>query len=93
MLQIGGIVFLFVCVFVPFLMSGGSLGVVIEAAPHELATIFGSAVAAILIAGSMFNMKKIFGSLGKAISGPGWKPKDYNDLLCLQFLLTTTMKS
>src|SRR5580692_10198644 len=93
MLQIGGIVFLFVCVFVPFLMTGGSLGVVIEAAPHEMATIFGSAIAAMLIAGSMFNMKKIAGSLGKAISGPGWKPKDYQDLLCLLFLLTKTMKS
>ena len=93
MLQIGGIVFLFICVFVPFLMTGGSLGVVIEAAPHEMATIFGSAIAAMLIAGSMFNMKKIFGSLGKAVSGPQWKPKDYNDLLCLLFLLTKTMKS
>src|ERR1700743_1036603 len=93
MRQVGGIVFLFVCVFVPFLMSGGSLGVVIEAAPHEMATIFGSAIAAMLIAGSMFNVKKIFGSLGKAISGPSWKPKDYTDLLCLLFLLTKTMKS
>ena len=93
MLQIGGIIFLFVCVFVPFLMTGGSLGVVIEAAPHELATIFGSAIAAMLIAGSMFNMKKIFGSLGKVISGPAWKPGDYTDLLCLLFLLTKTMKS
>ncbi len=93
MLQIGGIIFLFVCVFVPFLMSGGSLGVVLEAAPHEMATIFGSAVAAMLIAGSMFNMKKIMGSLGQVVSGPRWKPKDYNDLLCLLFLLTKTMKS
>jgi chemotaxis protein MotA len=93
MLQIGGIAFLFICVFVPFLMSGGSLGVVLEAAPHELATIFGSAIAAMLIAGSMFNMKKIVGSLSKAVSGPQWKPKDYNDLLCLLFLLTKTMKS
>ena len=93
MLQIGGVIFLFVCVFVPFLMTGGSLSVVLEAAPHEMATIFGSAIAAMLIAGSMFNMKKIFGSLGKVISGPGWKPKDYQDLLCLLFLLTKTMKS
>ncbi len=74
MLQIGGIIFLIICVFVPFIMSGGSLGVVIEAAPHEMATIFGSAVAAMLIGGSMFNLKKIFGSLGKVVSGPGWKP-------------------
>ena len=38
-------------------------------------------------------MKKITGALGKVISGPKWKPKDYNDLLCLLFLLTKTMKS
>src|SRR5689334_18323125 len=93
MLQIGGIVVLFACVFGGYLMTGGSLGVVIEAAPHELLTIFGAAIAAMLIAGSMYNLKKIMGSLGKVISGPGWKPKDYNDLLCLLFLLTKTMKS
>jgi chemotaxis protein MotA len=93
MLQIGGIVVLFVCVFVPFLMTGGSLSVVLEAAPHEMATIFGAAIAAMLIAGSIYNLKKIGGSLGQVISGPRWKPKDYQDLLCLLFLLTKTMKS
>ena len=40
MLQIGGIVILFACVFGGFLMTGGSLGVLIEAAPHEMLTIF-----------------------------------------------------
>ncbi len=34
MLQIGGIIFLFVAVFGGFLLSGGSLGVVLEALPH-----------------------------------------------------------
>src|SRR5580658_4264176 len=93
MLQLGGIVVLFGCVFGGYLMTGGSLGVIFEALPHEILTIFGAAFAAMLIAGSMFNMKKIMGSLGKVISGPGWKPKDYNDLLCLLFLLTKTMKT
>src|SRR3954469_16616000 len=93
MLQIGGIVVLFACVFGGYLMTGGSLGVVIEAAPHELLTIFGAALAAMLIAGSLYTMKKIFGSLGKVISGPTWKPSDYRDLLCLLFLVTKTMKS
>jgi chemotaxis protein MotA len=93
MLQIGGIVALFACVFGGYLMTGGSLGVVIEAAPHELLTIFGAALAAMVIAGSMYNMKKIAGSLSMVISGPKWKPGDYRDLLCLLFLLTKTMKS
>src|ERR1700761_7914527 len=93
MLQLGGIAVLFGCVFGGYLMTGGSLGVIMEALPHEMLTIFGAAIAAMLIAGSMYNVKKIMGSLGKVISGPGWKPKDYTDLLCLLFLLTKTMKS
>jgi chemotaxis protein MotA len=93
MLQIGGIVILFACVFGGFLMTGGSLEVVAEAAPHELLTILGAALAAMLIGGSIYNVKKIAGSLGKAIKGPNWKAGDYRDLLCLLFLLTKTMKS
>ena len=93
MLQIGGIVILFGCVFGGFLMTGGSLEVVAEAAPHELLTILGAALAAMLIGGSLYNVKKIAGSLGKVIKGPNWKASDYRDLLCLLFLLTKTMKA
>ncbi|HVZ27639.1 MAG TPA: flagellar motor stator protein MotA [Rhizomicrobium sp.] len=93
MLQIGGIVVLFACVFGGYLMTGGSLSVVFEALPHEMLTIMGAAIAAMLIAGSIYNLKKIGGSVGQVISGPRWKPGDYRDLLCLLFLLTKTMKS
>ena len=93
MLQIGGIVFLFACVFGGYIMTNGSLSVILEAMPHEILTIFGAAIAAMLIAGSVYNLKKIAGSLGMVISGPRWKPGDYRDLLCLLFLLTKTMKS
>jgi chemotaxis protein MotA len=93
MLQIIGIVVLFAMVFGGFLMSGGSLGVVIEALPHEMMTIGGAAIAALLIGGSMYSLKKIGGDFGKVISGPKWKPNDYRDLLCLLFLLTKTMKT
>ena len=93
MLQIGGIVVLFAMVFGGFLISGGSLGVIFEALPHEMMTIGGAAIAALLIGGSMSSLKKIGGDLGKVISGPKWKPTDYRDLLCLLFLLTKTMKT
>src|ERR1700742_1616389 len=93
MLQIGGLFFLFACVFGGYLMTGGSLAVVFEALPHEMLTIFGAAIAAMLIAGSIYNLKKIGGSVGQVITGPRWKPGDYRDLLCLLFLLTKTMKS
>ena len=93
MLQIGGLVVLFACVFGGFIMSGGSLGVVFEALPHELLTILGAAIAALLIAGSMYSLKKIGGDVAKIISGPKWKGSDFRDLLCLLFLLTKTMKT
>jgi flagellar motor stator protein MotA len=93
MLQIIGLVVLFVCVFGGFMISGGKLEVVIEAAPHELLTIGGGALAGLLIGASMFSLKKVGGDLAKIMSGPKWKPSDFRDLLCLLFLLTKTMKS
>src|SRR5271165_5994572 len=93
MLQIGGIVVLFAMVFGGFLISGGSIGVIIEALPHEMMTIGGAATAGLLIGGSLYSLKKIGGDLSKVVSGPQWKPSDYRDLLCLLFLLTKTMKT
>ncbi|MGB8363343.1 MAG: flagellar motor stator protein MotA [Rhizomicrobium sp.] len=93
MLQIGGIVVLFAMVFGGFIVSGGSIGVIVEAIPHEMMTIGGAATAALLIGGSLYSLKKIGKDLRKVVSGPQWKPADYRDLLCLLFLLTKTMKS
>lgn len=93
MLQIGGLVILFGAVFGGYLISGGSLGVVLEALPHEMLTILGAAIAALLIGGSLYQLKKIGGELGKIVSGPRWKHHDFTDLLCLLYLLTKTMKS
>ncbi|MGC9954040.1 MAG: flagellar motor stator protein MotA [Rhizomicrobium sp.] len=93
MLQIGGLVVLFVCVFGGFIMSGGSLGVVLEAVPHEVLTIGGAATAALLIGGSMYTLRKMGPDVKKIISGPKWKPSDFRDLLCLLYLLTKLMKT
>jgi chemotaxis protein MotA len=93
MLQIGGLVVLFVCVFGGFIISGGSLGVVLEAVPHEVLTIGGAALAALLIGGSVYTLKKMGGDISKIVYGPKWKPSDYRDLLCLLYLLAKTMKT
>ncbi|MBV8400871.1 MAG: flagellar motor stator protein MotA, partial [Acetobacteraceae bacterium] len=39
MLTIGGLVFLLICVFGSYLLSGGSIGPLMEAIPFELLTI------------------------------------------------------
>jgi chemotaxis protein MotA len=91
--QIIGIVLLFALVFGSFIISGGNMGVILEALPHEMMAIAGAATAAFLISNSMTVIKATGGGMAKVFAGPKWKASDYRDLLSLLFLLTKTMKS
>ncbi|MGC1303439.1 MAG: flagellar motor stator protein MotA [Caulobacteraceae bacterium] len=93
MFQIIGVVLLFGLVFGSFIISGGNMGVIIEAAPHELMAILGAGVASFLISNSMGVIKATGGGFGKIFKGPKWKASDYTDLLSLLFVLTKTMKT
>jgi chemotaxis protein MotA len=93
MFQIVGIILLFVLVFGSFIMSGGKMDVIIEAAPHELMCILGAGIASFLVSNSMTVIKATGAGFGKIFAGPKWKTADYRDLLGLLFLLTKTMKS
>jgi len=93
MFQIVGIVLLFALVFGSYLISGGNLGVILHALPHEMMAIGGAGVASYLIANSMTVIKGTLGGFSKVFGGPKWKSADYRDLLALLFLLTKTMKS
>ncbi|HUZ11380.1 MAG TPA: flagellar motor stator protein MotA [Caulobacteraceae bacterium] len=93
MFQIIGIVLLFALVFGSFIMSGGNMGVIFEAMPHEMMAIGGAGVAAYLISNSMVVIKATGAGFSKIFGGPKWKPGDYRDLLSLLFLLTKMMKS
>src|SRR6267154_4675691 len=92
MFQIIGIVLLFAMVFGGYVISGGHFAVLLEAMPHEMMTIGGAAVAALLLGNSIGSVKRTLGEIAKAFSGPKWKTSDYRDLLSLLFLLTKTMK-
>ncbi len=93
MLQIGGIIFVFVTVFGGYVMAGGHFEVILHALPYEGTQIMGAAIGALLIASNMTTLKATLGSFGIIMSGSKWKEKDYIDLLCLLFTLTKTMKS
>jgi chemotaxis protein MotA len=93
MFQIIGIVLLFALVFGSFIMTGGNIGVIVGAAPHEMMAIGGAGLAAFLISNSMSVIKGTGGGMGKVFKGPKWKSSDYRDLLSLLYLLTKTMKS
>jgi chemotaxis protein MotA len=93
MFQIIGIVLLFGLVFGSFIISGGNIGVILHALPHEMMAIGGAATAAFLISNSMSVIKSCGSGMKKVFAGPKWKASDYRDLLSLLFLLTKTMKS
>ena len=93
MFQIIGIVLLFALVFGSYIISGGNMGVILHALPHEMMAIGGAGVAAFLIGNSVPVIKGTLSGFGKVFAGPKWKAADYRDLLSLLFLLTKTMKS
>jgi chemotaxis protein MotA len=93
MFQIIGIVVVFAMVFGGFLLAGGQLDVILEAAPHEMIIIFGAAIGAFLIGNSFKTVQAAAAGVGKIVAGAKWKPKDYTDLLSLLFILTKTMKT
>ena len=57
MLPIGSLALLLFCVFGSYLVSGGSMEVLIEALPFELWTIGGAAVASFAMANTMHELK------------------------------------
>ena len=93
MLGIIAIVVIFAMVFGSFVMSGGKFDIIIEAAPHELMCIFGSAVGAFLLANKGNVVKATLKDIKKAFSGPKWKAQDYKDLLSLLFTILKLVRS
>lgn len=89
MFPIIGIVVLFAMVFGGFAITGGSLGPVLHAIPHEMLIIGGAAVGALIIGNSGGELKAVGSGLGKVFKGPKYKKQDYLDVI---FLVSKLMK-
>ncbi|MDO7841513.1 flagellar motor stator protein MotA [Sphingomonas immobilis] len=89
MFVIIGLVVLLVMIFGGFAITGGALGPVMEAIPHEMLIIGGAAVGALIIGNSMKELKAFGGGLGKVFKGPQYKKQDYLDVI---FLVSKLMK-
>jgi chemotaxis protein MotA len=87
MFGIIGIAVIFATVFGGYVIAGGKMEIILEAAPHELIIILGSAVGAFLLSNDLAGVKQTMKDLGKVFKGPKWTPADYRDLLCLLFEL------
>ncbi|UEM21591.1 flagellar motor stator protein MotA [Skermanella mucosa] len=93
MLAIGGLVFLFICVFGVYAMTGGNMAIVMGALPHEMATIGGAAVGTFLISNSGHVIKHSLKDMAKVIKGAKFKKSDYMDILTLMFQLLKLAKN
>jgi chemotaxis protein MotA len=85
-----GLVVLLVMVFGGFMLTGGDIGPVLHALPHEMLIIGGAAVGALIIGNSGADLKALLGGLGKVFKGPKYKKQDYLDCI---FLVSRLMKT
>jgi chemotaxis protein MotA len=89
MLPLIGLVVLLVMIFGGFAITGGALGPVMEAIPHEMLIIGGAAVGALIIGNSGKELKALGSGLAKVFKGPKYKKQDYLDTI---FLVSKLMK-
>jgi chemotaxis protein MotA len=87
-----GFLVILVCVFGSYMISGGSLDVIMHALPHEMLAIGGAATGAFLVANSMTTVKNAGHGIKRVFKGARWKEDDYRDLLALLFALLATFK-
>ncbi len=93
MLSVIGMLVVLGMVFGSYAIAGGNIRVILEALPFELMIIGGAASGAFMISHKTSTIKKALADFGKCIKGTKWSKKDYEELLCLLFLITKTIKT
>ena len=88
-----GIAVLLIMVFGGFAITGGALGPVMEAIPHEMLIIGGAAVGATVTGNSMHELKLIGGAFGKIFKGPKHTKQDHVDAIILTTRLMKLLRS
>ncbi len=89
MFPVIGLVVLLAMVFGGFAITGGALGPVVEAIPHEMLIIGGAATGALIIGNSTKELKALGGGVVKVFKGPKYAKQDYLDVI---FLVSKLMK-
>jgi chemotaxis protein MotA len=88
-----GIVVLILLVFGGFALTGGNLGPVMHALPHEMLIIGGAAIGSLIIGNSGADLKALGGGLAKVFKGPQYKKQDYLDCILLVSTLMKMMRT
>ena len=88
-----GIFVLLVMVFGGFAITGGALGPVMEAIPHEMLIIGGAALGATIAGNSLHELKLLGGGLAKIFKGPKHTKQDHVDAIILTTRLMKLLRS
>ena len=83
MYAVVGIIILIVMVFGGFALTGGALGPVLHALPHEMLIIGGAAVGALVTGNSLHGLKAIGSGFAKVFKGPRHTKQDHVDAIVL----------
>ncbi len=83
MIAIAGILLVFACIIIGFLMEKGKLAVLVQ--PAELVTIGGAAIGTVLAANPMYLLKQMFAGLLGVIKGSPFSKQRYVDTLKMLF--------
>jgi chemotaxis protein MotA len=93
MLTLGGLGFLFACVFGSYILSGGSMEPLIEAIPFEMLTIGGAAIGTFLMSNSLHDIKHTIGGFKKILKGGSFNKASYVELLSLLYFFVRLASS
>ncbi|MCV0383946.1 MAG: flagellar motor stator protein MotA [Erythrobacter sp.] len=93
MFAAAGIVILLLMVFGGFALTGGALGPVMHAVPHEMLIIGGAAIGAIVAGNSMDSLKAIGRSFKLIFKGPQHTKQDHIDAIALTTQLMKLLKN
>jgi chemotaxis protein MotA len=88
-----GIVVVLVMVFGGFVISGGSIGVIMHALPIEMLVIGGAALGATIAGNSLAEIKALGGGVAKVFKGPKYNKQDFLDTIFLVAKLTKMLRT
>ena len=88
-----GIVILIVMVFGGFALTGGALGPVLHALPHEMLIIGGAALGALVTGNNLHGLKALGGGLAKVFKGPKHTKQDHIDAIVLTTKLMKLLRA
>jgi chemotaxis protein MotA len=85
MFVIAGYIVVLACVLGGYAIAGGSFGVILHAAPHELFTICGASLGAFLVGNSGKTIKKTLKALPSLLKGSKYTKTRYMELMALLY--------